>query len=1081
MRRRLRSRLPLIAALAVALCGPAARALDAAGGRVSLHGYYELQVRGIARDFQTSDDWDLTQLAHVLNLELEADLLPNGFLFLDGASLFARVEVRYDCVWTRGCGLFSGADAYGNRAKKLPKRLNDGRRNGYVGSVFVGDLRHYRGEPIDTFGWRDRFRPDDSRAPYGIDRTDAFYTVFTSPGPDQVLGTADDPSPFFFGRYFGQGKCKFSSRYTRGFTDGIGIQNLGPLDPACDVEPIAAFSDKPNPFRAGDFNTLYGVRGSLALPYRPAPEQDFDAWAPDDVARGLWIPNARLAELLRDDEFGDPHLNISQDALAWNHGASQDEHELKELYADFELFDGRLWVRAGKQTIVWGKTELFRSQDQFNPQDLALSSLPGLEESRIALWSVRAAWSFYQIGPLEDVRLELGVNLDDFEPADLGRCGEPYAVVLVCAGTFGFLAHGFEGAGIAGVRRVDAPWDSWKGVEAGVRLEWRFDRFSFALTDFYGYADLPHIEKIFTFERNVDPRTGRPRRLNDRGECKNGDEPACLQPGHDALVNQSANQTMFAKNCASTFGFLSLDPSACGPSLFNSQVQTDPTNPLAPRLMIALTNVMSGHCIEAFGQLAAGCGILGGIGAFTPTTFRELARFPDVLRTASGLAASPLVPLVADANDGGPDSAAPEFDPTDFSVALFLGNGISPYLSPEQEALLGCGPFYRTKCDINGPDLLNLEASVLFQSWPGFEGTFGNWDLTDRSVAQPGTTGFRGGPTCTRFEGGRTFVLPGCRGPGDSGYRRDQDGSTGDARHPLTGQRWRSEMAILSWNMLMALTAFTQPDDPRHPQEDEFDANRPFRKGACSFAQPQYCSTVADFWKPVRTKRADLLAGGNGRFGRRDFQWHDGTPLAVNFEKRNVLGFSMDFAEDVTKSNWSVEATWIEGQPFFDNDEFDGLTDADTYNLVISADRPTFVNFLNANRTIFVNTQWFVQYTAGFRSGFTANGPWNVLGTLTVNTGYFQDRLQPSVTLVYDVQSSSGAVLPQVTYRFTSNFSATFGIAGFWGRFQPKTAALNPPASLNRTGRFADSDFVENGLSVLRDRDEVFLLVRYSF
>ena len=52
------------------------------------------------------------------------------------------------------------------------------------------------------------------------------------------------------------------------------------------------------------------------------------------------------------------------------------------------MFDSRLWVRVGYQTIVWGKTELFRNQDQFNPQDLALASLPELEESRISLWAV---------------------------------------------------------------------------------------------------------------------------------------------------------------------------------------------------------------------------------------------------------------------------------------------------------------------------------------------------------------------------------------------------------------------------------------------------------------------------------------------------------------------------------------------------------------------------------------------------------------------------------------------------------------------------------------------------------------------
>ena len=57
-----------------------------------------------------------------------------------------------------------------------------------------------------------------------------------------------------------------------------------------------------------------------------------------------------------------------------------------------------------------------------------MASIPALEESRIGLWAARGTWSFYNFGKFEDVRLELAMNLDDFEPADLGRCGEPYTV-----------------------------------------------------------------------------------------------------------------------------------------------------------------------------------------------------------------------------------------------------------------------------------------------------------------------------------------------------------------------------------------------------------------------------------------------------------------------------------------------------------------------------------------------------------------------------------------------------------------------------------------------------------------------------
>ena len=53
-----------------------------------------------------------------------------------------------------------------------------------------------------------------------------------------------------------------------------------------------------------------------------------------------------------------------------------------------------------------------------NPQDLALASLPSLEESRISLLSFRGVWSFYEVGPFDDVRAELAFNYDEFRPSD---------------------------------------------------------------------------------------------------------------------------------------------------------------------------------------------------------------------------------------------------------------------------------------------------------------------------------------------------------------------------------------------------------------------------------------------------------------------------------------------------------------------------------------------------------------------------------------------------------------------------------------------------------------------------------------
>ena len=105
-----------------------------------------------------------------------------------------------------------------------------------------------------------------------------------------------------------------------------------------------------------------------------------------------------------------------------------------------------------------------------------------------------------------------------------------------------------------------------------------------------------------------------------------------------------------------------------------------------------------------------------------------------------------------------------------------------------------------------------------------------------------------------------------------------------------------------------------------------------------------------------------------------------------------------------------------------------------------------------------------------------------MLATLSVFTGYHQDRLMLFSTVVYDFNSNSGALLPSVTYRFTESFSASVGVNVFFGHEQLRQSAINElrPA-LNRTGHDAYMVAVENGLTALRERDEVNLTIRYTF
>jgi hypothetical protein len=324
---------------------------------------------------------------------------------------------------------------------------------------------------------------------------------------------------------------------------------------------------------------------------------------------------------------------------------------------------------------------------------------------------------------------------------------------------------------------------------------------------------------------------------------------------------------------------------------------------------------------------------------------------------------------------------------------------------------------------------------------------------------------------------------------------------------------------VVSWNLLMELTVGGRILDLEKPKLDQFDPRDPYgcgvigvaagtdpdnrcagladgklRKGAdkkraakglptaCGIYLPMLCTTTGGLLSAAGGRRNAARVGGQNGYGRRDFVWHSSGELVLDYQKRNVLGFAFDFDEERSKSNWGVELTWVNRQPFANNDEYDGISKVDTLNLSISADRPTFINFLNPGRTIFFNTQWFLQYIDDYGENFYSNGPLNVLGTLTAFTGYHQDRLMFFGTLVYDVRSRSGALLPSVTYRFNESFSASLGVNVFFGRSEWRDAPVNElrPA-LNRTGNHAYEDSVQNALSALRERDELYLLLRYTF
>src|SRR5262245_57660877 len=134
-----------LGALALALWSSPAVAFEAFDGRVQLHGFGEIQTRAIAQGYE--QDLDLVQWYNVLSVELETDILPDGWGPFDLLSSYLRVEGRYDCVWTRGCGTMRSADSFGNRANKLPLRLADAQNQSFGGQINANEQTVPPGTP----------------------------------------------------------------------------------------------------------------------------------------------------------------------------------------------------------------------------------------------------------------------------------------------------------------------------------------------------------------------------------------------------------------------------------------------------------------------------------------------------------------------------------------------------------------------------------------------------------------------------------------------------------------------------------------------------------------------------------------------------------------------------------------------------------------------------------------------------------------------------------------------------------------------------------------------------------------------
>ncbi|MGB4063800.1 MAG: DUF1302 family protein [Azonexus sp.] len=111
---------------------------------------------------------------------------------------------------------------------------------------------------------------------------------------------------------------------------------------------------------------------------------------------------------------------------------------IRELYVKktFDLGDGKgLFLKLGKQQVVWGRTDLFRVLDVINPVDYSRNNIyDELSDIRIPMWIAQAEFRLGASDTMQDRNFQIVWNFDQFRANNLGQCGTPN--VILDAGCF---------------------------------------------------------------------------------------------------------------------------------------------------------------------------------------------------------------------------------------------------------------------------------------------------------------------------------------------------------------------------------------------------------------------------------------------------------------------------------------------------------------------------------------------------------------------------------------------------------------------------------------------------------------------
>ena len=249
-------------------------------------------------------------------------------------------------------------------------------------------------------------------------------------------------------------------------------------------------------------------------------------------------------------------------------------------------------------------------------------------------------------------------------------------------------------------------------------------------------------------------------------------------------------------------------------------------------------------------------------------------------------------------------------------------------------------------------------------------------------------------------------------------------------------------------------------------------------------------------------------AAQNAFTGQSAASWPYLIAFDMHFPRVNLIGGSMDLQWEAAKAAVRMEASVTEGEEFANTLRPELYSKNKVFRSVIGIDRPTFVPFINPNRTTLFSAQLFYQHIFSHESGQGSLGPvgmpdWqdNVIGTLLIKAFLAGDRISPQLITAYDVRARALVTSPQVDWLISDSLKVSFGgnfktrsdegawkwddcrACNPWGPFTAPQGDPNPTQAYSRglAGLEPLGRFRAGPIGTAWKENEVYVTLRYKF